>query len=180
MAAMANSIDATLYQRAQKGDAPEILALQKVAYQSEAEIYGDRSLPALEQTLEQLKSDFDRMTFLKAVVNGKIIGSVRGYADGGTAHVSRVIVHPYFRGRGIGRQLLEEIEQAFPDVARFEAFTGHQSKRNLYQLGRRGYQQFKSEPFTPGITWIYLQKHRSPAAPISASPVEPVCASAEL
>src|SRR6516165_903352 len=50
MAAMAGSIDKTLYQRADKSDAPEILALQKVAYQSEAEIYGDDSLPALQQT----------------------------------------------------------------------------------------------------------------------------------
>ena len=35
-----------------------------------------------------------------------------------------MIVHPYFRRRGIGRRLLEEIEQAFPQVKRFEAFTG--------------------------------------------------------
>ena len=32
---------------------------------------------------------------------------------------------------------------------RFEAKTGHQSKRNLYQLAKRGYQTFKTEPFTP-------------------------------
>ena len=51
-----------------------------MAYQSEAEIYGDDSLPALQQTLEELQKDFDRMLFLKAVVNGKIIGSVRGYS----------------------------------------------------------------------------------------------------
>src|SRR5512138_1238266 len=113
MATLAHSIDKILYLRGERDDAPEILALQKVAYQSEAEIYGDHSLPALEQTLEALQGDFDRMLFLKAVVNGKIIGSVRGYAEGGTAHLSRVVVHPYFRRRGIGRRLLDEIELAF-------------------------------------------------------------------
>ncbi len=55
MAAVANSLDQTLYQRAEKSDAPEILALAKAAYQSEAEIYGDDNLPALQQTLEELK-----------------------------------------------------------------------------------------------------------------------------
>src|SRR3974377_2435564 len=40
MAALANSIDKTLSLRAARTDAAEILALQKVAYQSEAEIYG--------------------------------------------------------------------------------------------------------------------------------------------
>ena len=98
MKALANSLDKILYLRADKSDAPEILALQKVAYQSEAEIYGDASLPALQQSLEDLQNDFerqparethvlgargsaedlkdetDRVVFVKAVVNGKIIG----------------------------------------------------------------------------------------------------------
>ncbi len=160
MASLANSIDKMLYLHAEKEDAPEILALQKVAYQSEAEIYGDHSLPALQQTLNQLQQDFERMLFLKAVVNGKIVGAVRGYQADGTAYLSRVIVHPYFRRRGIGRRLLDEIEEAFARVTRFEAFTGHQSKRNLFQLTRRGYQPFKTEVFTSAITWVYLQKQR--------------------
>ncbi len=187
MKAIANSLDKTLFHRADKSDAPEILALQKIAYQSEAELYGDDSLPALQQSLEDLENDFERMPqregtvlgargaqdsritdsdriiFLKAVVNGKIIGSIRGYAIDGTAYLSRLNVHPYFRRRGIGRRLLDEIEQVFPQVSRFETKTGHQSKRNLYQLGKRGYQTFKTEPFTPTITWVYLQKDRRPA-----------------
>ena len=112
MSALANSIDRVVYQRADRADAPEILALQKMAYQSEVELYGDDSLPALQQTLEELEKDFDRhpaqeasepgagaagdrppdesdrMVFIKAVVNGKIIGSVRGYAIGDTAHLA--------------------------------------------------------------------------------------------
>ncbi len=181
MVATANSIDKTLYLRAAKNDAPEILALQKVAYQSEAEIYGDDSLPALQQSLEQLQGDFDHAplpppsgeeaaapaittkpapaVFLKAVVNGKIIGSVRGYQSNGTAHLSRLIVHPYFRGRGIGKRLLLSIEQAFPDAKRFEAYTGHKSKRNLNALAKLGYAVYKNQPFTPTITWVYLEKH---------------------
>jgi ech hydrogenase subunit C len=186
MQARANSLDKTLYLRADKSDAPEILALQKIAYQSEAELYGDDSLPALQQSLEDLENDFERMpqreatvpgargaqqpgtadldriVFMKAVVNGKIIGSVRGYSIDETAYLSRLNVHPYFRRRGIGRRLLAEIEQVFPHVNRFETKTGHRSKRNLFQLAKGGYQTFKTEPFTPTITWVYLQKHRAP------------------
>jgi ech hydrogenase subunit C len=188
MKAIANSLDKTLFLEAHKSDAPEILALQKIAYQSEAELYGDDSLPALQQTLEDLENDFerkpqreatvlgargaqdssvtdsDRIIFLKAVVNGKIIGSIRGYAMDDTAYLSRLNVHPYFRRRGIGRRLLDEIERVFPQVNRFETKTGHQSKRNLYQLAKRGYETFKTEPFTPTITWIYLQKNQRPAS----------------
>ena len=149
---------------------------------------GTTVCPRLQQTLQDLENDFervpdriaalaqaphggdghtemDRIVFLKAVVNGKIIGSIRGYAMGDTAYLRRMIVHPYFRRRGIGRRLLKEIENAFPEVKRFEAKTGHQSKRNLFQLARSGYQVFRTEPFTPNINWVYLQKERraSPA-----------------
>ena len=102
-------------------------------------------------------------------VNGKIIGSVRGYAMDGTAYLSRLNVHPYFRKRGIGRRLLAEIEQAFPHVGRFETKTGHKSKRNLFQLAKGGYQTFKTEPFTPTITWVYLQKNQRPASAATKS-----------
>ncbi|GEM_PF-36513 len=172
MAAMAHSIDRTLFLRAEKEDVPEILALQKVAYQSEAEIYGDESLPALQQTLPELQTDFDRMVFLKAVVNGKIIGSVRGYQEDASAHISRMIVHPYFRGRGLSRHLVTGMEQAFPGVRRFEAFTGHKSKRNIAAFSRLGYQIYKTEPFTPLVTWVYLQKdlHTTPPSAPESKP----------
>ena len=47
--------DKTLYLRAEKSDAPEILGLQKTAGQCEAEIYNNDNLPALQQTLEELQ-----------------------------------------------------------------------------------------------------------------------------
>lgn len=163
MAALANGLDKAVYQRAQKSDAPEILALQKTAYQSEAEIYGDDSLPALQQTLGELEQDFDRPRdpiVLKTVVNGKIIGSVRGWVTDGTAHIGRVLVHPYFQRRGIGRRLIEEIQKAYPDVKHFEVRTGHRSERNLHQFRKMGFREFKTEQFTPVISWVYLQKER--------------------
>jgi hypothetical protein len=52
------------------------------------------------------------------------------------------------------------MEGTFPEVARFEAKTGHRSKRNLYQLSRSGYEVFRTEPFTPKIHWVYLRKER--------------------
>ena len=191
MTAMANSIDKILYLRADKSDAPEILALQKIAYQTEIELYGDDSLPALQQTLEDLENDFDRqpqreaqvlgargaspatvedrIIFIKAVINGKIVGSIRGYQIDDTAYPSRMMVHPYFRRRGVGRRLLEEIEKVFPTARRLETKTGHQSKRNHYQLNKTGYHEFKTEPLTPNITWVYFEKQLHPAGTPKAS-----------
>lgn len=162
MVSLANNVDQARYVRAEKADAPEILALQKTSYQTEAETYGDESLPALQQALEELQAEFDRPgeVFLKTVVNGKIIGSVRGFPENGTAHLSRVLVHPYFRNRGIGTRLVSEAEKAFPNATRFEARVGHRSDNYLACYKSQGYTQFKTDVFSPAVTWVYLQKER--------------------
>ncbi len=150
-----------LINRANLKDVPEILALQKIAYRSEAELYGDDSVPALHQTQEQVAADFGQMVFLKAVANGKIIGSVRGRLDGDEAHVGRVIVHPYYAGRGIATRLIRQMEEEMGDARRFTAFTGHQSTRNLHLYEKLGYRRVRTEPFSPTVQWVYLQKERT-------------------
>jgi ech hydrogenase subunit C len=158
--AAANSRDEVVYCRAEKTDAPEILGLQKTAGQCEAEIYNNENLPALQQTLEELRNDFDQAIYIKAVINGKIIGSVRGQSRDGTGFVSGISVHPYFQRRDIGHRLVQEIEKALPEAKRFESFTGRPNERGLQLLGALGYHEFKTEPFTPAITWVHLEKER--------------------
>ena len=160
MSAAANNVDKILTQRADKSEAAEILTLQKIAYQSEAEIYGDESLPILAQALENVEKDFETMTFLKAEVNGKIIGSIRGYFKDGTAHISRMAVHPYFSGAGLGARLIQEMEATFPEAKRFEVYTGEKSARNVALCKKLGYEPFKTEVYSPAVTWVYLQKER--------------------
>jgi ech hydrogenase subunit C len=161
MAASAGAISGgVMIDRANQKDIPEILALQKIAYRGEAELYGDASVPAIGQTMEQISADFDQMIFLKAVVNGKIIGSVRGRRAGDTAHISREIVHPYFQGRGIATRLIRKLEQEIDDVRLYEAVGGHQSKKNLRLYEKLGYRAVRTEAITPTVQWVYLQKER--------------------
>jgi ech hydrogenase subunit C len=147
--------------RATALDAPEILALQKIVYQNEAEMYDDWTLSPLKQTLEEMRRDFDSRVFIKAVVGGKIVGSVRGYmVEGGTAHVTRLIVHPYFWKRGIGTRLVREIESCFPEARRFETFMGDRSRHTMEPYQRLGYAQFKQEKVTEHRGRVYLERER--------------------
>ena len=50
---------------ADTGDAGEILAIQKMAYRSEAEIHDDFSVQPLHQTLEETKREFQDQLFLR-------------------------------------------------------------------------------------------------------------------
>lgn len=138
-------------------DAAEILALQKLAYQSEAAIYNDYEIPPLTQSLEGIRSQFADHTFLKAIEDGQIVGSVRARSDGQTCYIGRLIVHPDYQNRGIGSALLKEIER-IQKAERYELFTGSKSKRNLYFYNKHGYREFKTEDQTDKVKIVFLQK----------------------
>lgn len=100
--------------RAVKDDLPEILDLQLRAFGEVAQRLNAASLPPLEQTIEQLLEEEQNAVFYKYTENGHIIGSVRGSLDAsGTCHVGRLIVDPYCRNRGIGRQLMQALKNTF-------------------------------------------------------------------
>jgi ribosomal protein S18 acetylase RimI-like enzyme len=145
-------------ERAMISDTEEILVLQKLAYRSEAEIYNDFNIPPLVQTLENIEKDFENQYFLKTVMNGKIIGSVRAYTKEGTCYIGRLIVHPDFQNRGIGTDLMNEIERIFNTCRRFELFTGDKSERNLYFYQKLGYKIFKKAKITDQTMVVYLEK----------------------
>lgn len=150
-----------MIQKAGKDDAGEILSLQKLAYQSEAEIYDDFTIPPLTQTLEEIRKDFENQIFLKAMIDGNIIGSVRGFTKDGTCYVGRLIVHPDFQNRGVGTQLMNRIEEVFKDAQKYEIFTGHRSERNLYLYEKLGYKRFKTLKANDRLTIVYLEKYNS-------------------
>ena len=149
-------------EKATLSDAEEILSLQKLAYQSEAEIYNDFNIPPLVQTLEEIKKDFGIQFLLKAVMDEKIIGSVRAHTKEGTCYIGRLIVHPDFQNQGIGKKLMVEIEKIFSTCQRFELFTGARSERNLYLYQKLGYKIFKTAKITDQTTIVYLEKKIDP------------------
>ena len=146
--------------RADISDAAEILALQRLAYQSEAVIYGDWSIPPLTQTLEELKKEFEEMTFLKVCDSGRLIGSVRASIREGTCEIGRLIVHPEFQHKGVGTGLMSAIEAEFPSVARFELFTGSRSKGNIRLCERLGYRVFRTDRLSPQVELVFMEKVR--------------------
>ena len=141
-------------------DSAEILDLQKLAYQSEAALYDDFSLPPLTETIEDWESHFTSRVVLKAVDQGRIIGSVRAYQDGKTCHIGRLIVHPNDQRQGIGTQLMNQIEASFPAAEHFELFTGHRSAIALHLYERLGYKVFKQEPVHDRLILVFLEKTR--------------------
>ncbi len=143
---------------ARREDLPEILALQKLAYHSEAVLNNDFSIPPLLQTQEQIEQEFTRRTFLKALQGGKLVGSVRADLKEATCFIGRVIVHPQRQNLGIGTRLLNAIEGRFAQARRYELFTSERSLRNLYLYQKLGYRIFRQEKLDETVNLVYLEK----------------------
>ena len=145
--------------QADRADLEQILKLQYLAYQSEAKLLNDYSIPPLKQTFEKISREYEKSIFLKAVdENGNIIGSVRTFIDNDTAYIGRLIVHPARQGQGVGTKLLHAIEQEC-SVGRHELFTSDKSIRNIRLYERLGYVRFREQKVADGLTFIYLEKY---------------------
>jgi ribosomal protein S18 acetylase RimI-like enzyme len=149
--------------KAERGDLPQILALQKAAFLSEAEAINDFSIQPLTQTLTDIEADFDAGPILKAVESGrgKIAGSVRAYADADGAHIGKLVVHPDYQNNGIAKRLLQEIEAAFPAVGRFVLYTRVTSVKNIALYRKAGYREFGRERVSEKLEFAHMEKTES-------------------
>ncbi|MFI6349635.1 GNAT family N-acetyltransferase [Streptomyces sp. NPDC050560] len=150
---------------ADERDAEQILKLQFLCYQSEAELYGDYGIEPLTQTLAQLTQELAGGIVLVAKLGDEVVASVRGTVDAdGTGRIAKLIVHPRMRRHGLGGRLLIAIEQRlFADGAagaaqRFELFTGHRSERNLRLYQKHGYQRVGTDRVGDTLTTVTLSK----------------------
>lgn len=144
-------------QKASQDDLQEILELQYLAYQSEAALFGNKDIPPLKETIEELTEEFNKGTILKLIEDDKIIGSVRAYAKNGTAYIGKLMVHPDHRCKGYGSMLLNEIEKCFPDC-RYELFTSTRSEDNIRLYQKLGYMIFDRKEITDELVFVYLEK----------------------
>ena len=141
-------------------DAGEILTLQRAAYVTEAQLYDDVRLPALTQSLDELRAELEQGLAFKATArNGRVVGAVRAAVKGNTLHVGRLTVAPDQQGKGIGSVLLRQVEQAAPAGTRkYALFTGHLSRANLRLYERHGYLEVRREPLHADVTLVHLEK----------------------
>jgi ribosomal protein S18 acetylase RimI-like enzyme len=106
--------------------------------------------------LKPMKSLASRLRTLKGTSGNDvdditIVGSVRAYKKNDTCYINRLVVLPEYQNQGIGKALMNAIENQFQDnVTRYELFTGAQDPRNLYLYNQLGYKTFKTEKHNHG------------------------------
>ncbi|MFJ4187997.1 MULTISPECIES: GNAT family N-acetyltransferase [unclassified Kitasatospora] len=144
-------------------DAEQILKLQYLGYQPEAELYGDWAIEPLTQSLESLRAELTEQHVLVARLGDEVVGAVRGHVDAeGIGRIGRLVVHPRMQRHGLGGRLLDALERRMAEDGRpvtvFRLFTGHRSLGNLRLYARQGYRQTAVEPVTSRLSVVHLEK----------------------
>lgn len=148
-----------MIQCAEQKDINELYALQLLAFESEAEMIGSRSIPALLESYEEAFADFENWMVFKTInENGKIVGSIRCKVRDNIVEISRLMVHPEYRCQCIGRNLLKEIEKRFPGKI-LELYTCSKSITNIRLYEYVGYQAYKEERGNQDLSFVYMRKN---------------------
>ncbi|MEY9950070.1 GNAT family N-acetyltransferase [Kitasatospora sp. GAS1066B] len=144
-------------------DTEQILKLQYLGYQSEAELYGDWSIEPLTQTLENLREELAGRHVLVARLGDEVVGAVRGWVEeDGVGRISRLVVHPRMQRHGLGGRLLQALEELLRQDERpvhsFQLLSGHRSLGNLRLYASQGYRQTAVHPVTRRLSFVTLEK----------------------
>ena len=143
--------------KAEYKDLQEILQLQYLAYQTEAALFAEKSIPPLTQTLDEVISEYDDGIILKMVAGNKIIGSVRAAEKNGKIYIGKLMVHPSFRRNGYGRKLLTEMERSYPG-RKYRLFTSTRSIGNIRLYKSLGYRIYDQKRVSDELEFVYLEK----------------------
>ncbi len=139
-------------------DANKILEIQKAAFLDQVRIYNNYHLPPITQSLESIEKEFNGKIFLKVLLKGQIIASVRFKVSDSYVTVDRIVVEPEYQNQGIGTTLLKEIESRVPNAVAFQLFTGNKSDRNIHLYEKMGYKVIKNQRTDQGIELLYMEK----------------------
>jgi GNAT superfamily N-acetyltransferase len=148
---------------AQPEDAGPLLVVQRSAYLSEAQAYGELFIPPLVETLDEVRAAVAGGGVLVAKSGCRVVGSVRWQVRDRVCHVGKLSVAGDLQGHGIGSRLLSAVEDHAGVVDAYTLFTGADSSYNIRLYRRHGYAETHTERMSDKVTLVHMTKPATPA-----------------
>lgn len=147
-------------EKATQKDLSEILKAQYDAFLIEGINSNDFNIQPLKQSIQEITDEFNNGIILKAVLDNKIIGSVRAKQINNIVYIGKLFILEEYQGRGYAKELMHAIENKF-DNCEFQLFTNFFNNKNVTLYKKLGYIEFKKEKASPKITFIYFKKYKN-------------------
>ena len=127
-----------------EADFTAILQVQQAAFGEYANLYEVSAWTT--ETLDSLRQDAREKRILVAEADGAVVGSVRFWTVAGVCVIRLLSVDPANQKQGVGKALIQEIEQLTTDAHKFYACTMLRTARNVKFFLNLGY---KAETVLP-------------------------------
>jgi len=144
------------------GDVPELNVLFKACWVQEALLNDTLDIPALSESLADVRASLDSTQTWVARKAGRLVGAVRTSRQEDDWFIGRLCVVPDLRGQGLGRRLLEHAESSAPDGIRtMSLYTGARSADNLRMYRKAGYRlSSEAADMPPGAVRLTKRRRR--------------------
>ena len=140
--------------------ATAVLALQRSAYAVEAALIGSDGIPALTETLQQLRAADESWFGVLDPETGRLAGAVAWRElDDGTVDICRLVVAPEAFRRGIATALLNAIDGRFP-ARPMVVSTGRANAPAIALYRRRGFRPVRDREAAPELWVTDLERPR--------------------
>lgn len=137
-----------------------VFAIQRAAYQKEAEILGVESLPPLQETARDIQLTSDEI--LVALDGERAVGAIflEGSANDLSLTISKLVVDPQYFRRGVGRRLVELVlQREFNSRLRVTTGAANIPAVSLYQtLGFTVVREFAVEHESRNLSLVTLER----------------------
>ena len=100
-----------IIRRAVLSDAPDVYNIIQKAFSEYAEAAGLQNIEALNETIVDIENDIENKVVFIAIIDYKIVGTVRVDITGGEAYISRFAVNSENRNAGIGKSLMSLVDK---------------------------------------------------------------------
>ncbi len=140
-----------------KSIAEQILAVQQAAYLQESLLIGYPDLPPLKETLVAIQGS--SKTFLSYQLDERIVGVLSYDIQDDTLTITRLVVHPDFSRRGIGKRLLEDVLQR-PNINHFVVGTAAKNTPALKLYEKYDFTVTSRQTLPDGLELVRLEKHQ--------------------
>ena len=137
--------------------ARQLLEVQRAAYLVEAELIGSFDIPPLHEDLESLQQSGE--TFYGYWVEEALSGAISYKRMHHILDIYRLVVHPAYFRRGIGKALVQFVERVEDGIEIITVSTGAKNVPAKRLYSQLGFVEKRDEEVLPGLLIRHFEKN---------------------